>query len=218
MPITLVMIDDHPVVLEGLEQLLNLEPDFKVIAKCSTVAAGIRAIESLRPDVVILDLRLRKEDGFGVLRHLGSRASPAVVVLTASEDPEDLLEAARLGARGVVLKAVAPRTLERCIRTVYAGGEWLTVEGENLADRLAQRKSAEAVMAQKLTSRELEVAAVAGQPSRQRGHRTTSRPQHRHGQDSRAPRLSEARLERTGGSPEIPEEKGLLRGMDGSPD
>lgn len=157
MSITLVLIDDHSVVLEGLDQLLRLEPDFKVIAKCSTVAAGIRAIETLRPDVVILDLRLRQEDGFEVLRHLGSRPSPAVVVLTASEDQEDLLEAARLGARGIVLKAVAPRTLERCIRTVHAGGEWLTVEGENLADRLAQRKGAETVMAQKLTSRELEV-------------------------------------------------------------
>ena len=157
MPIMLVLIDDHSVVLEGLDQLLRLEPDFTVIAKCSTVAAGIRAIETLRPDVVILDLRLRREDGFEVLRHLGSRPSPAVVVLTASEDQEDLLEAARLGARGIVLKAVAPRTLERCIRTVHAGGEWLTVEGENLADRLAQRKGAETVMAQKLTSRELEV-------------------------------------------------------------
>ena len=157
MPITLVLIDDHSVVLEGLDQLLRLEPDFKVIAKCSTVAAGIRAIETLSPDVVILDLRLRVEDGFEVLRHLGSRPSPAVVVLTASEDQEDLLEAARLGARGIVLKAVAPRTLERCIRTVHAGGEWLTVEGENLADRLVQRRNAETVMAQKLTSRELEV-------------------------------------------------------------
>jgi DNA-binding NarL/FixJ family response regulator len=157
MPITLVLIDDHSVVLEGLDQLLRLEPDFKVIAKCSTVAAGIRAIETLRPDVVILDLRLRQEEGFEVLRHLASRPSPAVVVLTASEDQEDLLEAARLGARGIVLKAVAPRTLERCIRTVHAGGEWLTVEGENLADRLAQRKGAETAMAQKLTSRELEV-------------------------------------------------------------
>jgi DNA-binding NarL/FixJ family response regulator len=157
MPITLVLIDDHSVVLEGLDQLLRLEPDFKVIAKCSTVTSGIKAIESLHPDVVILDLRLRHEEGFSVLRHLGSRASPAVVVLTASEDQEDLLEAARLGARGIVLKAVAPRTLERCIRTVHAGGEWLTVEGENLADRLVQRRNAETVMAQKLTSRELEV-------------------------------------------------------------
>jgi two-component system nitrate/nitrite response regulator NarL len=157
MPITLVLIDDHSVVLEGLDQLLRLEPDFNVIAKCSTVAAGIRAIDSLHPDVVILDLRLRHEHGFSVLRHLGARASPAVVVLTASEDPEDLMEAARLGARGIVLKAVAPRTLERCIRAVHAGGEWLTVEGENLGDRLAQRRKAETVMAEKLTSRELEV-------------------------------------------------------------
>jgi DNA-binding NarL/FixJ family response regulator len=155
--IKLVLIDDHPVMLEGLAQLLGLEPDFEVLAKCKTVAAGRRAIESLQPDVLVLDLKLRDEDGFDILRHVAARPSPAIVVLTASENEEDLLEAVRLGARGVVLKAMAPRTLERCIRVVYAGGEWLNVDGEDLSQRLAQRQIAETKLAERLTSRELEV-------------------------------------------------------------
>lgn len=157
MAITLVLVDDHQVLLDGLEQLLRLEADFKVVATCGTVAAGIRAAETLRPDVLILDLKLHNESGFGLLRHLAARRAPAVVVLTASDNEEDLLEAVRLGARGVVLKAVAPRTLERCIRTVHSGGEWLTVEGQDLATRLRQRQMAERRMAERLTSRELEV-------------------------------------------------------------
>lgn len=157
MTIRLVLIDDHPLMLEGLEQLLRFDPDFEVVAKCRSVADGLRAIQSLRPHVVILDLRLRHEQGRQVLHHLQSRDAPAVVVLTASENEEDLLEAVRLGARGVVLKAMAPRTLERCIRAVYEGRQWLTVEGQDLAARLAQRQDVEAELAQRLTPRELEI-------------------------------------------------------------
>jgi DNA-binding NarL/FixJ family response regulator len=157
MAIKLILVDDHQVLLDGLEQLLRLEADFKVVATCGTVAAAVRAIDTQRPDILILDLRLQNESGFSVLRQLGSRKTPAVVVLTASDNEEDLLEAVRLGARGVVLKAMAPRILERCIRTVHAGGEWLTVEGQDLSARLAQRHVAERKMAERLTSRELEV-------------------------------------------------------------
>jgi DNA-binding NarL/FixJ family response regulator len=164
MAIKLVLVDDHQVLLDGLEQLLRLESDFKVVATCGTVNAGIRAAETLRPDIVILDLKLHNETGFSMLRHLASRKSPAVVVLTASDNEEDLLEAVRLGARGVVLKAMAPRTLERCIRTVHSGGEWLTVENQDLSARLSQRQVAERKMAERLTSRELEVMRLlAGQ-------------------------------------------------------
>jgi DNA-binding NarL/FixJ family response regulator len=157
MAIKLVLVDDHPMLLDGLEQLLQLEADFKILATCGTVAAAIRAADTLHPDVLILDLRLHKETGFGVLRHLASRKSPAVVVLTASDNEEELLEAVRLGARGIVLKAMAPRTLERCIRTVHAGGEWLTADGQDLSARLARRQVAERKLAELLTARELEV-------------------------------------------------------------
>jgi DNA-binding NarL/FixJ family response regulator len=164
MAIKLVLVDDHRVLLDGLEQLLRLDPEFKVVATCGTVAAGIRAAETLRPDIMILDLRLHNESGFTVLRQLASKKSPGVIVLTASDNEEDLLEAIRLGARGVVLKAMAPRTLERCIRTVHSGGEWFTVEGQDLSARLAQRQVAERKMAERLTSRELEVMRLLAGP------------------------------------------------------
>ena len=100
-----------------------------------------------------------------MLQHLlRARDAPAVVVLTASENEEDLLEAVRLGARGIVLKAMAPKTIERCIRAVYEGREWLTVEGQDLAARLAQRQRVEAELAERLTPRELEIVRnLAGQ-------------------------------------------------------
>ena len=157
MAISLVLVDDHPFLLDGLEQLLSLDPDFEVLAKCGTAGEALHAAETLVPDVLILDLRLREGDGFSVLRELAGRARPAVIVLTATENEEDLLEAARLGARGVVLKAMAPRTLEESIRVVHSGGEWLTVEGQNLSERLAHRQVVEGAIADRLTSREIEV-------------------------------------------------------------
>ena len=157
MAISLVLVDDHPLLLQGLQQLLGLEPEFQVLHTCSTAAEARRAVEALHPDVLVLDLKLREGDGFTVLREHGGRRPPAVIVLTATENEEDLLEAVRLGARGVVLKAMAPRTLEQCIRVVQAGGDWLTVEGQDLGERLARRQEVERTIAARLTSRELEV-------------------------------------------------------------
>jgi len=157
MAIRVVLIDDHAMMLDGLEQLLRLEPEFEILAKCRNVAEGIEAIQSLAPNVVILDLKLRHEQGFHVLRDLPSHDAPAVIVLTASENEEDLLEAVRLGARGVVLKATAPRTLQQCIRAVYEGREWLMVDGQDLRARLDLRQQAETTLAEKLTPRELEI-------------------------------------------------------------
>lgn len=157
MRISLVLVDDHPFLLDGLEQLLTLDGRFEVLAKCATVEAGLQAIDTLRPDVLVLDLKLREDDGLRLLRALTGRGAPHVVVLTATDSEEDLLEAVRLGARGVVLKAMAPRMLEDAIRTVYSGGQWLTVEGQNLSERLVQRASVEQSLANRLTARELEV-------------------------------------------------------------
>src|SRR4029078_13572301 len=140
MPIPIVLIDDHPMVLKGLEQLLQLNADFEVVATCATAVEGARAVEALHPDVILLDLKLSGEGGLSVLRKLDSTKPPAVVVLTASQDEDDLIAAARLGARGIVLKAMAPRVLEDCLRTVHAGGQSLNVDGVDLATRLTQRQ------------------------------------------------------------------------------
>jgi DNA-binding NarL/FixJ family response regulator len=161
MAIKVVLIDDHPIVLNGLEQLLSSGTDFEVVAKCGTAAEGIQAGRSSDADVIVLDLSLPDESGLDVLRKLDTTKRPAVVVLTASDDEEDLLAAVRLGARGVVLKAMAPRILEDCIRTVHGGGVWLRVEGVDLAERLGQRRGIEAELSALLTPRELEILRLA---------------------------------------------------------
>ena len=154
MAIRIVLVDDHPMVLKGLEQLLQLNGDFEVVATCGTAAEGLRAVEALRPDVLLLDLKLPGEDGLSLLRKL---KPPAVVALTASQDEDDLIAAARLGARGIVLKAMAPRVLEDCIRAVHAGSLSLNVDGVDLSDRLARRQNVETELQSVLTPREFEI-------------------------------------------------------------
>jgi DNA-binding NarL/FixJ family response regulator len=160
MPISLVLVDDHPLVLNGLEQVLRSEPDFQILATCGTAADGLNAVEALRPDVLVLDLKLPGQNGLDVLRRLDPNRPPAVVVLTASHDEEELLDAARLGARGIVLKAMAPRVLEDCIRTVHAGGRRLSVDGVDLSKRLVERQSAESELGNLLTPREVEIVRL----------------------------------------------------------
>ncbi len=159
MAIRIVLIDDHPLVLNGLEQLLQSGSEFKVVAACETAAAGIEAVASLRPDVVVLDLKLPDGDGFDVLRLLNPK-NVGIVVLTASLDENEWLDAARLGARAVVLKATAPRVLEECIRTVHAGGYELRVGDVDLSKRLTDRRAAESELASLLTPRELEIVRL----------------------------------------------------------
>jgi DNA-binding NarL/FixJ family response regulator len=157
MAIRIVLVDDHPMVLKGLEQLLQLNGDFEVVATCGTAAEGLQAVEALRPDVLLLDLKLPGEDGLTMLRKLDPAKPPAVVVLTASQDEDDLIAAARLGARGIVLKAMAPRVLEDCIRAVHAGRLSLNVDGVDLSDRLARRQNIETELQSVLTPREFEI-------------------------------------------------------------
>ena len=160
MPIRVILVDDHPLVLTGLEQVLHSEPDFEVLATCETADDGLRAVAALQPDVLVLDLKLRDVNGLDVLRQLDANKRPAVVVLIATHDETELLDAARLGARGIVLKAMAPRVLEDCIRMVHAGGQQLNVGGVDLSKRLAERQTAETELAKLLTPRELEIVRL----------------------------------------------------------
>jgi DNA-binding NarL/FixJ family response regulator len=103
--IRVVLADDHRVVLEGLEQLLGQEPDFDVVAACIDGLETVETVRRLRPDLLVLDLRMPRLDGVGVLREIQHDELPTrVVVLTAGIDEQQMVEAVRLGARGVVLK------------------------------------------------------------------------------------------------------------------
>lgn len=126
MPIRLVIVDDHPIVLEGLERLFRLEGDLEIVARCVNGSEALEAVRTHLPDILVLDIRLPGRSGLDVLDQVRREGLPTQAVLLAGSINEDeLVEALHLGARGIVLKEMAPELLIRCIRTVHAGGRWL---------------------------------------------------------------------------------------------
>src|ERR1043166_1017651 len=121
-----VIADDHPIVLEGLAQLFAVEKDFQVVERCHNGAEALSAVEKLKPDVLVLDVRMPVRDGMEVLRELASQKSPThVVLLTAEMNDNDVLEAIRLGASAIVLKETASQNLVRAARAASRGEQTL---------------------------------------------------------------------------------------------
>lgn len=123
--IRVVLADDHPIVLDGLEQLFRTETDFEVVARCRDGEEAIAAIERDHPDLVVLDVRMPRVDGLGVLAAVRDRRlATRVLLLAAAIEPAQAVEALRLGARGLVLKEMAPELLVEVARRIHAGGQW----------------------------------------------------------------------------------------------
>ncbi len=165
MPIRVLLADDHPIVLSGLDQLFRNEPDFEVLARCSDGEEAVREIERLAPDVAVLDVKMPKRTGVEVLRDLKERGlSTRVVLLTAELEDQEFVEAVRLGVKGLVLKEMASRLLVQCVRTVHGGGQWLDRETlQRALDNMVQRESALKEVSGLLTPRELEIVKMVSQ-------------------------------------------------------
>jgi len=124
-PIRVLLADDHPIVLDGLERLFRLEPDFEVVGSCRDGEEVLRAVAAAPPDLLVLDLKMPRLDGLEVLRALqGSGAPTRVLLLTAALDEQQVVEALRLGVRGLVLKEMAPQLVIEAARRIHAGGQW----------------------------------------------------------------------------------------------
>jgi DNA-binding NarL/FixJ family response regulator len=162
MPIRLVLADDHPLILGGLTHLLHREPDCEVLACCRDGEETLSTVRQHRPDVLILDIRMPKQNGLAVLRALRQEQLPTrVLVLTAGLNDDEILEALRLGVEGVVLKEMAPQLLVQCVRKVYAGDPW--VERQSIGgalEKLLQREAGVQELTTVLTPRELEVVRL----------------------------------------------------------
>lgn len=165
MPIRLVLADDHPIVLDGLENLFRLEPDFRVVARCVNGEECLAAVRRLQPDVLILDIRMPGKDGLAVLRELHREKQPVkVVLLAAALEEEEVLEALRLGVRGMLLKELAPQMVVQCVRKVHAGGQWVEKQAFGRAlDTLLRREAGEREAAAVLTPREIEMVGMVAQ-------------------------------------------------------
>lgn len=135
MKLRVLVIDDHTLFREGLQGLLSSR-DIEIAAAVGDGREGLRLAEELKPDVILLDLRMPDLDGLSILRQLKERNEAApIVMLTTSDDERDLVDALRSGARGYLLKDMEPDDLVNALHSIVEGD---TVVAPNLAQVLAR--------------------------------------------------------------------------------
>jgi len=124
--IRIVVADDHPIFRDGLCRLLALEDDFEVVAQAQDGRQVLDVLQQYEPDILLLDLKMPGLDGLGTLQRLqAAKGKTRVIVLTASDDKNEFVQAMKLGTSGIVLKQTATELLIKSIRKVHAGEIWL---------------------------------------------------------------------------------------------
>jgi DNA-binding NarL/FixJ family response regulator len=124
--IRIVVADDHPIFRDGLCKLLALEEDFEVVAQASDGRQVLDVLQQHAPDILLLDLKMPGLDGLATLQRLQAvKNKTRVIVLTASDDKNEFVQAMKLGTSGIVLKQTATELLIKSIRKVHAGEIWL---------------------------------------------------------------------------------------------
>jgi|WetSurMetagenome_2_1015567.scaffolds.fasta_scaffold03990_9 DNA-binding NarL/FixJ family response regulator len=168
--ISVVLADDHPLILSGLETFLKSEKGFQVLATCTDGVETLTAVQKYLPDVLVLDLRMPKKDGIAVvkeIRELGLTVK--TVILTADISDQQFIQCARLGVQGIFLKDMPARLLVQCLRKVHAGGQWLERQSCTKAmEALMRREEGLEELGRSLTNREIDIIKLVGQGLRNR--------------------------------------------------
>ena len=169
--IRILVADDHAIFRDGLRKLLEVADDVQIVGEASNGVECTKMLAKLKPDILLLDLRMPEKDGLGVLEEVNFDALPTrVIVLTAAEDDRDVVRAMRLGARGVVLKQSASDLLLKSIRKVHDGEIWL--DNRMTAEVIdAFKKSSESGQRREkplLSEREKEIVQLVAQGFRNR--------------------------------------------------
>lgn len=160
------LVDDHPLVREGLTNLINEQTDLAVCGEAEDCAGAMTGIAKTRPDVALVDISLKNESGLELVKNLESQF-PLVALIVLSMHDEALYaeRALRAGARGYVMKRESTKSVLASIRRVMEGGVYVS---ERVVNSMARRfssspKQAEASPVERLSDRELEIFRLLGQ-------------------------------------------------------
>jgi DNA-binding NarL/FixJ family response regulator len=162
MTVSVILVDDHPLVLSGLRGLIQSHPEFHIAGEFVDAEEALSAIRQHKPAIAVLDLKIGEDSGLSILKAVVDGGIPTRVVLLAAliRDPE-IYAAVEDGVHGMLLKDWAPDTLIDCLKAVAAGRRWLPdslVKGP-LEREKARHRLAEDIL-ERLTRRELEVALL----------------------------------------------------------
>jgi len=154
--VTVIVVDDHPVVRDGLASMLETQDDIEVVGQAANGASAVKAYLALRPDVLVLDLQMPKMDGFeAATRVIAADPAARILVMTTYDGDEDIVRCLRLGAKGYLVKDTPFEEILTAIRIVGGGGQYTS---HQVAAK-ALRRSAQTG----LTERELDVLALLPQ-------------------------------------------------------
>jgi DNA-binding NarL/FixJ family response regulator len=162
--IRILIADDHVIFRDGLRKLLDSDGEISVVGEASNGAECVKMLGNLKPDILLLDLRMPDKRGLAVLEEVNFDTVPTrVIILTAAEDDREVIRAMRLGARGVVLKQSATEVLLKSIHRVHAGEIWL--DNRMVAEVINAFSTAEASRGGKplVSDREKEIAQLVVQ-------------------------------------------------------
>jgi DNA-binding NarL/FixJ family response regulator len=163
-PGTIVLADDHPLVLAGLRKLIESYDRFAVVAECPDGNAALNAIRQHRPAIAIVDLNMPRFGGLDVLGAVIVEKLPTrVLLMAAAIRDEEIYTAVESGVYGIVLKDWAPAVLMNCLDTTLAGQRWLPPDQliSAAVEREKERQEFATTMSARLTSRERQIALLA---------------------------------------------------------
>jgi DNA-binding NarL/FixJ family response regulator len=170
--IKVVIADDHALFREGLKRILSLEKDVLVVGEAARGDEVVKVVERANADVLLLDLKMPKSDVVRTLLDVAEKSpSTKVLLLTAFSEEEDILNSAKGGARGYVLKGVSSGTLLQAIKTVHKGGVWVDreVPAADAFEEISKGRPARTESAgmnesvKSLTRRELEILKLVAE-------------------------------------------------------
>lgn len=120
--IKVLLVDDQTLIRQGIRLLLEIEPDIQVVGQAANGLEALQQVESLHPDVVLMDVRMPEMDGVAATRALSARFPDVkVIILTTFEDDETVFEGLKAGARGYLLKDISSEEMAQAVRKVAAG-------------------------------------------------------------------------------------------------